>query len=152
MDVAQSLAEIGASASTSSRPATYLAFLNQLLSQPASAVSAPVLRQKLAEYLDEAVFSDANSQGGGLVVGRQVLSDFSQALSDVAKGSNNSGGAADGDQVMKEEEDEPAIMSEDLRREVLEDALEKIQPRVLSFEEQVSSYRSESMISSAEID
>lgn len=135
MDVTQSLAEIAASSATSSRPAAYLDFLNKLLSQPASAVSASELRQKLSEYLDEAVFSDANSQGGGLIVGRQVLSDFSQAIADVVKGFS---GGVDGDQVMKGEGDEPAIISEDVRRDVLEDALEKIQPRVLSFEEQVS--------------
>lgn len=135
MDVQQSLAEIGASTSTSARPAAYLVFLHNLLSKPSSQVSSSLLRQKLAEYLDEAVFSDANSQGGGLIVGRQVLADFSQAISDVAKSSS---GSADEDLVMKTVEgDEPAIMSEDLRREILEDALEKIQPRVLSFEEQV---------------
>lgn len=134
MDVHQILAEIVVSTSTSARPAAYLTFLQDLLSKPSSIISASLLRQKLAQYLDEAVFSDANSQGGGLIVGRQVLADFSQAISDVAKSSS---GVVDEDQVMKTEGDEPAIMSEDLRREILEDALEKIQPRVLSFEEQV---------------
>ena len=137
MDTSQRLAEIGATTSASQRPAAYLTFLSSLLSQPASVLGAPALRQKLSEYLDEAVFSDANSQGGGLMVGRQVLSDFSTEIAKMAKGLGHS---ADNDQVMKSEGDEPAIMDEDVQRDVLEDALERVQPRVLSFEEQVRAF------------
>jgi COP9 signalosome complex subunit 4 len=132
---AMELTEIAASVSASERPKAYLKYLNDLLQQPQSAITASSLRQKLTEYLDEAVFGEANSQGGGLMVGRQALSDFSEAIARVAKGSS---GGDDGDQVMKSAGDEPAILDEDVQREVLEIALEKVQPRVLSFEEQVS--------------
>lgn len=130
---AMELAEIGGSASASERPGAYLTYLNALISQPASMIGAPALHQKLSEFLDEAVFSENNSQGGGLMVGRQVLSDFNEAIAKVARGNG-----ADGDQVMKSEGDAPAVMDEDVQREILELALEKVQPRVLSFEEQVS--------------
>jgi COP9 signalosome complex subunit 4 len=137
MEVSESLQEIAKSNSASSRPAAYLALLNQLLSQPASLLSADALRQKLSEYLDEAVFSETNSQGGGLMVGRQVLSDFSEAIAKVGNGASS--GGTDGDHVMKSEGDDmPAIVDEEVQREVLELALEKVHPRVLSFEEQVS--------------
>lgn len=135
MSVRQTLGEIAASTSTSARPSEYLAFLEGVLVQPASTLNAESLRHDLSVYLDEAVFSDANSQGGGLIVGRQVLSDFNDAIAKAGKRSATEEG---GDQVMESDGDKPAIKDETVRREILEHALEKAQPRVLSFEEQVS--------------
>lgn len=133
MEVQQQLAEIAGSSAIAARPAAYLSYLKKLISQPSSKLTSGDLKQHLSTYLDEAVFSDANSQGGGLIVGRQVLSDFNDAIAEERKVKSE-----DGDAVMKSSSDEPAIKDEDTRREILEDALEKTQPRVLSFEEQVS--------------
>lgn len=119
------------SASATSRPAQYSQVLSQLLSSPRSELPSEAFLTAANTYLDRAVFSDANSTGGGLVVGRQVLAEFEKAVEAATKVEKD-GMEDDGPQV-------PAVKDPDVRRQILEDALEKVQPKVLSFEEQVSS-------------
>lgn len=103
-------------------------------------MSSAALLDVLGTYLDQAAFSDANASGGNLVIGRQVLSDFDATIAEAGKTYKQSG-VADEDQMMTDSNSLPAIADEDVRRQALEIALEKVQPRVLSFEEQASSIR-----------
>jgi COP9 signalosome complex subunit 4 len=103
---------------------------------------AELLRQACQEYLDLTVFSELNASGGGLVVGRTTLTSFDETIKQF--GSGGSKEQAGGDEVMNEggavgdsEETLPAIRDEETQKDVLEMALEKVQPRVLSFEDQV---------------
>lgn len=122
-----------ANQASSSRAPAYLKVLKSLLARPASELPADQLQRCLSAYLDQAVFSDTNSTGGNLVVGRQVLSDFDLAVVEAGASSQGEGGE---DATMGQ--NDPAIKDEEVRRTVFEDALEKVQPRVISFEEQVS--------------
>lgn len=108
----------------------YLAILKALLEQPRSEVSEPDLTSAATHFLDVAVFSDLNSSGGGLIVGRSTLSAFDQCIKDVVASRRGGGGNA-------EDSTTPAIVDEEVRLQIYKDALEKIQPRILSFEEQV---------------
>lgn len=120
-----------ASSPTSTRAAAYQEQLHALLRRPRRDVAPAALRAALAAFLDAAVFSDANSTGGGLVVGRQVLQAFDAALA---------GELSAPPRERKDDElgaDDPAVWDEDLRTTLFEDAIAKVQPRVLSFEEQV---------------
>lgn len=63
------------------------------------------------------------------MVGRQVLLTFDEAIAAQA-------GHKEGEEEGKPQD--PAIWDPEVRQRVLEDTLEKVQPRVLSFEEQVS--------------
>jgi COP9 signalosome complex subunit 4 len=121
-----------ASSPTSTRAAAYQEQLHSLLRRPRRDVSPAALRAALAAFLDAAVFSDANSTGGGLVVGRQVLEAFDTALA----GPLSAPPAERKDEELGAED--PAVWDEETRTTLFEDAIEKVQPRVLSFEEQVS--------------
>lgn len=145
MDVSTSLRGITTSVPPSQRPAAFLAYLNDVLAQPSSVLDGAALCSALSAYLEEAAFSDLNASGGNLVVGRQVLSDFDAAVSRAAKQSEKrlqqqqqDGQATTGDSVMSDAKDVSTIADQDTYQSILEMALEKVQPRVLSFEEQVS--------------
>lgn len=131
------------SAPSSSRSQDYTSHLRSLLLLPRSALPAELLRQACQEYLDLTVFSELNASGGGLVVGRTTLTSFDETIKQFGSGSSK--GGSGGDEVMNEgsavgdsEEALPAIRDEETQKDVLEMALEKVQPRVLSFEDQVS--------------
>lgn len=120
-----------ASKPTSTRTQAYQEILVSLLEQPRSSLSAEALVQACSDYLDTTVFSDLNSSGGGLVVGRNTLTAFDEAIK---KAGHAPAEAMQGD----DEQAKPAIQDEEVQKEILEAALAKVQPRVLSFEEQVS--------------
>lgn len=128
----------------SSKPAQtraddYNALLVELLSQPQSSLSAQALVKACSDYLDITAFSDVNASGGGLVVGRNTLKAFDEAIRSKGKAID----AAVDTSAMESQEggdpSRPAIQDEEVQKEILENALEKLQPRALSFEEQVSS-------------
>ncbi|CAO1623709.1 unnamed protein product [Parajaminaea phylloscopi] len=127
-----------ASAPAAARTQAYQDILTQLLSQPRRQVSAEELLQACDHYLETTVFSDLNSAGGGLVVGRNVLSAFDEAV-------RTAGQAADASMPQDNEQEaqshEAAIRDHPVQRDVLEMALSKVQPRVLSFEEQATAIR-----------
>lgn len=128
----------------STRASSYLTALKGLLKCPAIELPGDQLRQYLSLYLDQAVFSETNSTGGNVVVGRQVLSDFDLAVAEAGGLSSSTQGPSHQGEWQSAKEDatmgdgEPAIKDEEVRRAVFEDALDKVQPRVISFEEQVS--------------
>ena len=126
--------ELGAIASqpNSSRPAAYHQLILKALRSPASDLSEHELIQAISLYLQQAVFSEQNSTGGGLVVGRQALTSFSDEIKQVSHQKASVAGADD-----MQDGSIPAIHDPEVRRKVLEEALERLQPRVLSFEEQV---------------
>lgn len=135
---------------TNSRASSYNDLLKSLLSQPRSSLDSNTLQSCISKYLDVAAFSDLNSAGGGLVVGRQVLNDF---LSQIKAATKSQAGVAaiqegsqDADTEMKtavgEKEEEgdhvPAIKDLETMISVLQNAIDKTSTKVLSFEEQVS--------------
>lgn len=137
------LRQVAASTPASQRAGAYVAILTELLKQPSSAVDGAALVDALSTYLDQAAFSEANSSGGNLVVGRQVLFDFDCVI---ARAAQDASAAADQhahgtDHVMTDSAAVSAIADDDVHQRVLEMALEKVQPRVLSFEEQAAALR-----------
>lgn len=133
-DILQDLIRVTNTVPSSSRPDAYLSVLNNLLSQPHTKLDGATLKQSLSIYLDHTVFSDANATGGNLIVARQILTDFDLAIFNSSKRRSNE---KEGDAIMTDSQTEPAIHDANVRRDALEMALEKLQPRVLSFEEQV---------------
>ena len=71
-----------------------------------------------------------------MVVGRQVLSDFDAAVAKAAKQAHTKEHGSE-DDVMTDAKTVSAIADDDVHQQVLQMALDKVQPRVLSFEEQV---------------
>lgn len=124
-----------ASQSNAARSTAYAKLITELVNTPAANLNAQELLQATSLYLQNAVFSEQNSTGGGLVTGRQALSAFEKELAAVAM--KHSGRADDSMQ----DDVAPAIADSSIRRQVLENSLEQLQPRVLSFEEQASSLR-----------
>jgi len=87
------------------------AFLS-LLSTTLSSETSPNVTQELYLFV-QAVISEAS----GLVVSRQVLADFVKALSTFAA---------------------PALKEPEVKRNVIEQSIELLTPRVVTYEEQVS--------------
>lgn len=123
------------SQSNASRSAAYGRLISELVNRPATHLNTQQLLQATSLYLQNAVFGDQNSTGGGLVIGRQALSAFEQEIAAVAAKHGS-----EQDESMQDV-DAPAIADPSTRRQVLENSLEQLQPRVLSFEEQASSLR-----------
>lgn len=124
----------------SARPAAYDSLISTLLQQPSSKLSRNELLEATSAYLRHAVFSDQNSTGGGLVIGRQALTALEHHSGRIAD--EHAAQQRDKDQMQDVEDDNmPPIADNDTRRQMLENALEQLQPRVLSFEEQASSLR-----------
>ncbi|KAI3476378.1 hypothetical protein L1887_62030 [Cichorium endivia] len=122
------------------RAAAYEALITDLLQAPASKVSRADLLEATSAYLRHAVFSEQNATGGGLVVGRRALTALEHHAGRIA--AEHEAQKSDKDRMQDvEDENMPAIADSDTRRQVLENALEQLQPRVLSFEEQASSLR-----------
>ncbi|SNX82211.1 related to COP9 - signalosome complex subunit 4 [Melanopsichium pennsylvanicum] len=123
-----------------SRIFAYDSLISELLSQPSSNLSRNDLLEAISAYLRHAVFSEQNSTGGGLVIGRQALTALEHHAGRMAE--EHASRQRDRDR-MQDDEDEsvPPIADNDTRRRMLENALEQLQPRVLSFEEQASSLR-----------
>ncbi|CAD6893266.1 unnamed protein product [Tilletia controversa] len=146
-DFAAQLADIAAQPATS-RSDAYIELYRQTVDRPESELPSNALESLTADYLDAAAFSDLNSTGGGLVVGRNVLSAFHKILSE-ARDSEDTGGAGgetkdDDDAVMQSSgssRTRRAIDSPDTRTNIIDDALERLQPKVLSFEEQATQLR-----------
>lgn len=129
-----------ASQSNNARPASYDALISDLLQQPSSKLSRNDLLEATSAYLRHAVFSEQNSTGGGLVIGRQALTALEHHASRIAEHYESQ--QRDKDRMQDvEDETMPPIADRDTRRQMLENALEQLQPRVLSFEEQASSVR-----------
>ncbi|EPQ29571.1 uncharacterized protein PFL1_02790 [Pseudozyma flocculosa PF-1] len=127
-----------ASQPNATRAPSYRTLLGEALAKPSSELDADQLVQITAAYLQNAVFSDQNSTGGGLVVGRQALTLFAHEIASAAQLHKSSGAESE-----MNDGSLPAIAEPDVRRRILEDALDKLQPRVLSFEEQASVLRSQ---------
>ncbi|CAO1639176.1 unnamed protein product [Sympodiomycopsis kandeliae] len=111
------------------RTQEYLNALNSLLTQPRSSVSAQQLLSSASQFLQVAVFSDLNSSGGGLIVGRSTLSALNECVKQVV---------TDGQNGSLQAQEQPIILDEEVRLQLYQDTLAKIQPRMLSFEEQAS--------------
>lgn len=82
----------------------YISIIPEILSQPPDAV---------AKDIHTLVDTVVNQDSGGLVVGRQFLSELVKILG------------------------EGAIKDSDLRKRVVEDTLNTVQPKIVSYEEQV---------------
>lgn len=122
------------------RFAAYDSLISDLLQQPSRKLSRNDLLEATSAYLRHAVFSDQNSQGGGLVVGRQALTALEHHAARIAEAYESQ--QRDKDRMQDDEDGSvPPIADRDTRRQMLENALEQLQPRVLSFEEQASSLR-----------
>ncbi len=122
------------------RAAAYEALIADLLQALGSKVSRADLLEATSAYLRHAVFSEQNATGGGLVVGRQALTALEHHSGRIA--AEYEAQKSDKNRMQDvEDENMPAIADSDTRRLVLENALEQLQPRVLSFEEQASSLR-----------
>lgn len=119
---------------SSSRAKAYNDIFLSTLRLPRSTLSSDDLLQICSHYLDVTVFSELNSSGGGLVVGRSTLTSFDESIRRIVGASDDMQHDAQGE----DESTQPAIRDEEAQRDVLEAALAKVQPRVLSFEEQVS--------------
>jgi COP9 signalosome complex subunit 4 len=145
IDLDARLRQVGSEVPSSSKAAAYRTILEDILAQPSSSLDGRALVNALGDFLDQAAFSDASSTGGNLVVGRQVLADFDLTIAKAVARYRKGLCLDDGeDHEMKDsvaEVERPAISDEDTQRRVYEMALEKVQPRVLSFEEQVTSIR-----------
>ncbi|GAC93938.1 hypothetical protein PHSY_001506 [Pseudozyma hubeiensis SY62] len=123
-----------------SRLATYERLISELLQQPSSELNREDLLGAASAYLRYAVFSEQNSTGGGLVIGRQALTVLEQHAGRIAEGYESR--RRDKDRMQDDEDGGiPAIADRDTRRQLLENALDQLQPRVISFEEQASSLR-----------
>ncbi len=122
------------------RLAAYDSLISDLLAQPSTKLSSSNLLEATSAYLRHAVFSEQNSTGGGLVIGRQALTALEQHVGRIAEKCEMQLRDKDSMQDVGEEST-PAISDRDTRRQLLENALEQVQPRVLSFEEQASSLR-----------
>ena len=83
----------------------YISLIPQILAQPP---------ETIAKDLHTLVDTVVNQDAGGLVVGRQVLSELVKVLG------------------------EGAIKDAELRKRVVEDTLATVQPRIVSYEEQAS--------------
>lgn len=138
--VKRNLIEISNSKNASQRPSAYLTVLREILAQPASVLSARgaySLKEALSVYIQFTALSDTNATGGNLVVGRQVLRDFDDAIVEAGKKNPD----AQNDHAMTDSSSLSAIIDQEVQVEILENTLEQLQPRVLSFEEQVTSIR-----------
>ena len=144
-----SSASASSSSSSTSRVTAYTSLFTNLLSLPRSKLSKQALPQLADAYLEKTALAPANSSGGGLVVGRQVLAEFDKAIQQAAeKGKQKKDDAmnVDGDDAAADDEDDPskpAILDLETRREIVQNAVEKLQSRVSIFEEQVSPYIAE---------
>lgn len=119
------------------RLATYESLISELLRQPLSKLGRDDLLEATSAYLRHAVFSEQNSTGGGLVIGRHALTALEHHAWQIAEEYER-----DKDRMQDvNDESMPPIANRDTRRQMLEHALELLQPRVLSFEEQASSLR-----------
>lgn len=116
------------------RAQEYLSAFRSLLHQPRSSLSSEQLLSASSHFLDTAVFSDLNASGGGLIVGRSTLSGFDDCIKEAISKSSTGGEAADA----KDDASQPAVLDEEVRVQLYQNALDRIQPRLLSFEEQVS--------------
>lgn len=123
------------SQSNAARSAAYARLISEVVNRSANSLNTQQLLQATSLYLQNAVFSEQNSTGGGLVIGRQALNAFEKEIAAVA--------AKHGSKQDESMQDvgAPAIADPSTRRQVLENSLEQLQPRVLSFEEQASSLR-----------
>ncbi|KAN0059698.1 hypothetical protein ACQY0O_008270 [Thecaphora frezii] len=141
-DFTEQLARIAAQPN-SSRAAAYRALIADAFRKPSSELNQDQIVQLTSLFLQNAVFSDQNSTGGGLVVGRQALSLFAEEIATAASAHAPArGGGEDDDTAQMQDGTIPAIADPDTRRRILQDALDRLQPRVLSFEEQASVLRS----------
>ncbi|PWZ00846.1 hypothetical protein BCV70DRAFT_83244 [Testicularia cyperi] len=126
------------------RSAAYARLLTELLTKDISQLDGPALQQACSVYLQHAVFSEQNSTGGGLIVGRNALTAFEQHIARIAR---NAAAAKASEQnesmqdIDAEKAGKSALCDPDVCRQVLEDALDQVQARVLSFEEQASNLR-----------
>ncbi|KAL9938035.1 hypothetical protein V8E36_002658 [Tilletia maclaganii] len=157
------LAAIAAQPATA-RTEAYTALYARTANLPASELPASALQRLTGDYLDAAAFSDLNSTGGGLVVGRNVLTSFHALLAEASAGSSSSSSRAadDDDEVMAGGADGPssstsgaggagagagagkaprAIDDADCRIDLIDDTLDRLQPKLLSFEEQATHLR-----------
>ncbi|KAE8210863.1 hypothetical protein CF327_g5314 [Tilletia walkeri] len=148
-DFAAQLTEIAAQPATS-RSDAYIDLYRKTIDQPENELPASTLESLTADYLDAAAFSDLNSTGGGLVVGRNVLSAFHKVLSEarnvedgtkgdddaVMGGTSSTGGTGSNSTTRRR-----AIDDADTRINLIDDALERLQPKVLSFEEHATQLR-----------
>ncbi|TKY85278.1 hypothetical protein EX895_006358 [Sporisorium graminicola] len=124
------------------RLAAYDSLISDLLQLPSTKLSRNNVLEATSAYLRHAVFSEQNSTGGGLVIGRQALTALEHHAGRVAEKYESQ--QRDKDRMQDDDDDDgsaPAIVDRDTRRQLLENALEQLQPRVLSFEEQASSLR-----------
>ncbi|CCF54958.1 hypothetical protein NDA11_004634 [Ustilago hordei] len=122
------------------RLVAYESLISDLLQQPSSKLSSNDLLQATSAYLRHAVFSEQNSTGGGLVIGRQALTALEHHSARLAEEYELQ--KRDKDRMQDiEDESMPSVADRDTRRQLLENALEQLQPRTLSFEEQASSLR-----------
>ncbi|KAJ9479866.1 COP9 signalosome complex subunit 4 [Pseudozyma hubeiensis] len=123
-----------------SRLDAYEKLISDLLQQPSSKLNREELLEAASAYLRHAVFSEQNSTGGGLVVGRQALTVLEQHAGRIAE--DHESRRRDKNRMQDDEDGGiPAIADRDTRRQLLENALDQLQPRVISFEEQASSLR-----------
>ncbi|SJX60911.1 related to COP9-signalosome complex subunit 4 [Sporisorium reilianum f. sp. reilianum] len=123
------------------RLAAYDSLISDLLQQPSSKLSRNDMLEATSAYLRHAVFSEQNSTGGGLVIGRQALTALEHHVGKIAEEHETQRRDKDRMQDDDDEQSAPSIVDRDTRRQLLENALEQLQPRVLSFEEQASSLR-----------
>ncbi|EST10223.1 Proteasome component (PCI) domain protein [Kalmanozyma brasiliensis GHG001] len=122
------------------RLAAYDSLISDLLQQSSSKLNRMDLLKASSAFLRHAVFSDQNSTGGGLVIGRQALTALEYHASRIAE--EHELQRRDKDRMQDDDDDStPAIADRDTRRQLLEDALEQLQPKAISFEEQASSLR-----------
>jgi len=135
------LTEISSSKTPSQRPPAYLAILREILSQPSSVLPSNgeySLKEAISVYLQFTALSDTNATGGNLVVGRQVLRDFDEAIVEAGKKYQD----VQNDDAMSDSRTTISVIAdEDVQIEILESALEQLQPRVLSFEDQANTIR-----------
>lgn len=132
--------EHAATQPNSSRLAFYESLISDLLQQASNKLNRNDLLEATSAYLRHAVFSEQNSTGGGLVIGRQALTALEHHAGRIAEQYETQ---RRDKEIMQDDQDEsvPAIADRDTRRQLLENALEQLQPRVLSFEEQASNLR-----------
>ncbi|KAK0556828.1 hypothetical protein OC846_000855 [Tilletia horrida] len=141
-------------ANIAGQPATarsdaYISLYASVAQLPESELPSSSLERLTSSYLDAAAFSDLNSSGGGLIVGRTVLSAFHKLLSDATQTSSQPAKEDDGgDAVMSgageggnSSSKNRAIDYSDTCINLVEDALERLQPKILSFEEQATQLR-----------
>ncbi|KAK0529697.1 hypothetical protein OC834_003585 [Tilletia horrida] len=150
---AAELAAIAAQPATA-RTDAYIDLYTRTANTPESELSSDTLQRLTANFLDAAAFSDLNSTGGGLVVGRNVLAAFHRLLSEARREEDGEAAAAaadgDNDAVMGGSSSSSgaggsrprrAVDDVDTRINLIDDALERLQPKILSFEEQASQLR-----------